>query len=126
MRGGETHKVVVLTAKEKAKLMSDDRPSDDSYIVFVDSEEDLKKWLEDPDATPLAQVVSNFSVHITKHGAQGDFHKPSKGTLSDAFPSMSEDEIIKLVLKNGNCQPWKTPTRDSSTNDSKGSQVSHR
>lgn len=38
--------------------------TDEDFIVFVDSEEDLKKWKGDK-SIPLAQVVGLFKVFVT-------------------------------------------------------------
>ncbi|KAB8302707.1 hypothetical protein EYC80_006067 [Monilinia laxa] len=51
--------------------------TDEDFIVFVDSEEDLKKWKGDK-SIPLAQVVGLFKVFVThKHGAQGTYDEAS-------------------------------------------------
>ena len=37
---------------------------DDDFLIFLDSPEDYKKWLNDK-SVPLAQVVSSFKIFVT-------------------------------------------------------------
>ncbi|KAK3329344.1 ribosome maturation protein [Apodospora peruviana] len=95
---------------------------DEDFIVFLDSQEDYKKWLNDK-SVPLAQVVSSFNVFVThKHGAQGSFDSASKSVLENEFGSSVDEEVIKQILTKGTIQESQMAERNSSTNDSKGSQ----
>jgi hypothetical protein len=48
----------------QAKIHYKGVKTEEDFIVFVDSEEGLKKWKEDK-STPLAQVVGLFKIFVT-------------------------------------------------------------
>ncbi|TAQ86043.1 hypothetical protein B7494_g5627 [Chlorociboria aeruginascens] len=99
--------------------------TDEDFIVYVDSVDDLKKWKEDS-STPLAQVVSAFKIFIThKHGAQGALDTASDATLENEFETSNEEDVIKVILQRGTIQEVEGAERQGSKNDSMGSRAAH-
>ncbi|QSZ35521.1 hypothetical protein DSL72_008391 [Monilinia vaccinii-corymbosi] len=99
--------------------------TDEDFIVFVDSEEDVKKWKSDK-SVPLAQVVGLFKVFVThKHGAQGTHDEASVGQLENEFGTKVDDEVIKIILERGEPQHGSTHEKFGSKNDSMGSMAAH-
>ncbi|KAK6539521.1 hypothetical protein TWF694_009737 [Orbilia ellipsospora] len=114
MRGGTSVNKVIL------------KKDTDDFIVLVDDKDALQKWKKDS-SVPLAQVVGAFKVYTTRGGgSQGGMDTAPKALLESAFGSKNEDDVIKTILTEGNLQVSDTPTRESSTNDSKGSMANHR
>ncbi|KAF3907600.1 hypothetical protein AA313_de0204156 [Arthrobotrys entomopaga] len=114
MRGGSSVNKVIL------------KKDDEEFIVLVDDKDALQKWKGDS-SVPLAQVVGAFKVYTTRGGGpQGGMDTAPKARLESAFGSKNDDEIIKIILSEGHLQVTDTPTRESSTNDSKGSMATHR
>ncbi len=76
----------------------------DDFVVFVESEDELKAWKKDQ-SIPLAQVVNAFKIMVThKHGAQGQLDEASKASLENEFGTHNEDEVIKKILMGGQSQ----------------------
>jgi len=76
----------------------------DDFIVYVESEEDLKAWKGDR-SIPLAQVVDSFQIMVThKHGAQGHMDTASKASLENEFGTHKEDDCIVQILEKGDMQ----------------------
>ncbi|KAK3393021.1 ribosome maturation protein [Podospora didyma] len=95
--------------------------NDDDFVVFLDSTDDYKKWLDDK-SIPLAQVVSSFQIFVThKHGAQGPFDTASKATLDAQFGTTDEDEVLKKILTEGTLQESQMNERQGPKNDANGS-----
>ncbi|KAK0657317.1 ribosome maturation protein [Cercophora newfieldiana] len=98
---------------------------DDDFVVFLDSADDYKKWLNDK-SIPLAQVVSSFKIFVThKHGAQGPFDGASKGALENEFGTHVDDEVIKSILEKGTLQESQMEERQGNTNVANGSLGGH-
>ena len=110
----------------QAKIHYKGTKTDEDFIVFLDSEEDLKKWKADK-SIPLAQVVGLFKVFVThKHGAQGEFDEASKGQLEDEFGTKVDDEVIKVILEKGEPQQGtSSQEKFGSKNDSMGPMSAH-
>ncbi|TGO84910.1 hypothetical protein BPOR_0452g00090 [Botrytis porri] len=99
--------------------------TDEDFIVFVDSEEDLKKWKGDK-SIPLAQVVGLFKVFVThKHGAQGSHDEASESQLVNEFDTKVEDDIIKTILEKGEAQHGSSMEKTEPKNDSMGAMSAH-
>ncbi|KAF3924285.1 hypothetical protein ABW21_db0206266 [Orbilia brochopaga] len=76
----------------------------EDFIVMVESHDMLQKWKKDS-STPLIDVVDGFSVFTThKHGAQGVLDSASKSTLEDAFGTSNTDDVIQIILREGQVQ----------------------
>lgn len=56
--------------------------ADEDFIVFVESEEDVKKWKSDR-SVPLAQVVNSFKIFVTHKYVS---HLLAVATLTDPIP----------------------------------------
>ncbi|KAK6338961.1 hypothetical protein TWF696_009759 [Orbilia brochopaga] len=98
----------------------------EDFIVLVENAENLQKWKKDT-SIPLVDVVNGFNVFTTrKHGAQGVLDSASKSTLEDAFGTSKTDDVIQIILREGQMQTSGTSARESSTNDSIGSMANHR
>ncbi|KAK4451644.1 SDO1-like protein [Podospora aff. communis PSN243] len=98
---------------------------DDDFVVFLDSADDYKKWLNDK-SIPLAQVVSSFKIFVThKHGAQGPFDGASKFALENEFGTHVDDEVIKQILQKGTLQESQMEERQGNTNVANGSLGGH-
>ncbi|CAD6448372.1 10d618a7-1d8d-469b-9d6f-48f89ab482b3 [Sclerotinia trifoliorum] len=99
--------------------------TDEDFIVFVDSDEDLKKWKGDK-STPLAQVVGLFKVFVThKHGAQGSLDEASVSQLENEFGTKVDDEVIKVILEKGEAQHGPAMEKTGPKNDSMGAMAAH-
>ncbi|ESZ99306.1 hypothetical protein SBOR_0347 [Sclerotinia borealis F-4128] len=99
--------------------------TDEDFVIFVDSEEDLKKWKGDK-STPLAQVVGSFKVFVThKHGAQGTHDEASESQLENEFGTKVDDEVIKIILEKGEPQHAASMEKTGAKNDSMGSMSAH-
>jgi len=100
--------------------------NDQDFIIIIADSDTLSRWKKDK-SVPLTQVVDSFQVFTThKHGAQGVLDKASKAVLDAAFGTSNEDDIIKIILQDGQVQATSARANESSTNDSKGSMANHR
>lgn len=107
-RGEATHYKVHYKGKE------------DDFIVFLDSAEEYKKWLNDK-SVPLPQVVASFKTFVTnKQGAQGKLNGASRAALENEFGSYVDEDVIKQILEKGNLQESALEERHGNTNDSNG------
>jgi ribosome maturation protein Sdo1 len=98
----------------------------EDFIVVIESAEILNKWKKDS-SIPLTDVVNGFKIFTThKQGAQGVLDNAPKRLLEDVFGTSNEDDVIKAILSEGQLQHSSTQARESSTNDTMGSMVSHR
>ncbi|PQE11629.1 shwachman-bodian-diamond syndrome protein [Rutstroemia sp. NJR-2017a WRK4] len=95
---------------------------DEDFVVYAESQEDVQNWKGDK-SIPLAQVVGLFKVFVThKHGAQGTLDQASKSQLANEFgEDKNEEDIIQVILQEGDIQTSSTSERQGNTNDSKGS-----
>ncbi|KAK3629566.1 hypothetical protein LTR56_000697 [Elasticomyces elasticus] len=86
--------------KGKGGEKSSDHPED--FIVFVDSADELREWKKDS-TKPLVEVVNSFDVFVTgKHGNQGEMNRASKGQLEAEFGTSRDDDVMKIILQQGN------------------------
>jgi hypothetical protein len=75
------------------------------FIVPVDPSA-YHQWQKDPSATPLVSVVDSFDIFINRAGSRsGQWDRPSKQQLNDAFGGGSETEAIEAVLRKGQLRP---------------------
>jgi len=93
---------------------------DDDFLIFLDSPEDYKKWLNDK-SVPLAQVVSSFKIFVTHNqGSQGTYDSASKGALESEFGTSVDDEVVKQILEKGTLMEFQMTDRQGPRNDSNG------
>ncbi|KAI9640989.1 hypothetical protein NHQ30_010416 [Ciborinia camelliae] len=99
--------------------------TDEDFIVFVDSEEDFKKWKGDK-SIPLAQVVGLFKIFVTrKHGTQGTHDEASESQMENEFGTKVDDEVIKAILEKGEAQHGSAMEKTGPKNDSMGPMSAH-
>ncbi|KAH9863817.1 hypothetical protein J1614_009749 [Plenodomus biglobosus] len=98
--------------------------SGDQFTVFVESEEEVRKWKADS-SIPLTRVVAGWKILVPEHGKQGILNTASKQQLENEFGTSNEDEIIKKILTSGDVQSSENPERIGNTNDSKGTMIGH-
>ncbi|KAL7271249.1 hypothetical protein RUND412_006017 [Rhizina undulata] len=92
----------------------------ENFVIFVESEEDLKRWKKDS-SIPLAQVVRGFKVFIThKQGAQGILDGASNAILDAEFGTHDEEEVIKKIMREGKVEVVTNPERQGITNPTEG------
>jgi ribosome maturation protein Sdo1 len=78
--------------------------SGDQFCIFVDSEEELKKWKADS-TIPMANVVAGWKVLVPENGKQGMLNTASKQQLENEFgKDAKEDDIFKKILQEGTVQ----------------------
>ncbi|KIW32659.1 uncharacterized protein PV07_04188 [Cladophialophora immunda] len=97
----------------------------DSFIIFVESPQDVERWREDKSIS-LTEVVKSFKIMVThKHGAQGHLDGASKASLENEFGTSEENEVIKTILMEGKIQDTHRPEKWGTTNETMGAKVAH-
>ncbi|EMD87103.1 hypothetical protein COCC4DRAFT_141526 [Bipolaris maydis ATCC 48331] len=96
----------------------------DLFTVFVESEEQLKKWKADS-SIPMTEVVAGWKIMVPEHGKQGILNTASKGQLENEFGTSNEDEVMKKILTNGSVQSSENSERIGITNETQGPRVAH-
>ena len=83
------------------------------------------------DSTPLVDVIDSYDIFVTgRHGAQGVLARASKSQIENEFEtydseflfsgliySKSDEEAIKMILKNGKAEQTKMHQGYSMAND---------
>jgi ribosome maturation protein Sdo1 len=78
--------------------------SGDQFCIFVESEEELRKWKADS-SIPMVDVVAGWKVLVPEHGKQGVLNTASKQQLENEFgKDAKEDDIFKKILSEGSVQ----------------------
>lgn len=98
--------------------------SGEQFTVFIENEEELKKWKADS-SIALSNVVAGWKILVAEQGKQGILNTASRQQLENAFDTTDEDEIIKKILTSGEVQSSENPERIGVTNDSKGAMAGH-
>ncbi|KAK5400949.1 hypothetical protein LTR06_011071 [Exophiala xenobiotica] len=76
----------------------------DSFIIFVESAQDVERWKKDR-SIPLIQVVNSLKIMVThKQGAQGHLDGASKASLENEFGTSDETKVITTILEQGDVQ----------------------
>ncbi|KAM3066869.1 hypothetical protein ACMFMG_007014 [Clarireedia jacksonii] len=108
----------------ETKIHYKGKNEDEDFVVYVDSQQAVLDWKKDK-SVPLTQVVGLFKVFVThKHGAQGTLDEASKSQLANEFgDDKKQEDIIQLILEQGDIQKSSTSERQGNTNDNKGALV---
>lgn len=80
------------------KQTSNDQLSTMVLMVDVPMYEKYKK---DKSSVPMVNVVDSFDVLRYNNGKSGTLVRPSKAELEHVFGTSNEDEIVKIMLENG-------------------------
>ncbi|KAL5117254.1 hypothetical protein ACEQ8H_004813 [Pleosporales sp. CAS-2024a] len=98
--------------------------SAEGFVVFVESEEIVKKWKGDK-TVPLTEVVAGWKIFTSEHGKQGILNGASNSQLENEFGTKNEDDVVKQILEKGVIQTTENPERTGVTNESKGAMQAH-
>ncbi|EAT78470.1 hypothetical protein HBI56_184500 [Parastagonospora nodorum] len=98
--------------------------SSEGFVVFVESEELVRKWKGDK-SIPLTEVVAGWKIFTSEHGKQGILNGASHLQLENEFGTKNEDDVVKQILEKGDVQTSENPERQGNTNDSKGGMAAH-
>lgn len=71
--------------------------ADEDFIVFVESEEDLKKWKSDR-SVPLAQVVNSFKIFVTHKYVSPFSSRTHTGILAVSERSIYDTQQVTVTV----------------------------
>ncbi|TID30504.1 hypothetical protein CANINC_000857 [Pichia inconspicua] len=79
--------------------------NDKDFLVFIDREDYLDKYVKGDTTIPLSYIVSNFEVYrtITGRGSSGKLYVASDAEIAEEFGDFKnlDSEIIPRILKEG-------------------------
>lgn len=104
------------------------RGEETDLVIFVESEQSVKDYLQDPSIGKLTEIVEVFKVFTNRsgRGAEGEFGEASKAQLENEFGKGKKvEEIIDTILREGepNAHSDVNRNRFRSTNDSMGQRM---
>ncbi|RVD86776.1 uncharacterized protein DFL_005035 [Arthrobotrys flagrans] len=100
--------------------------NNEDFVVLVEDQESLKKWKNDA-SVPLMDVMNGFKIFTThRQGSQGVLDSASNAILDASFGTHKVDDIIPIILREGQLQVSNSQDHGSSTNDSMGSMAIRR
>ncbi|KAL7665209.1 Ribosome maturation protein SDO1/SBDS N-terminal domain-containing protein [[Candida] zeylanoides] len=95
---------------------------DNDFIIFIEDDNSVQKFKKGDTTIPLIEIVSIYKVFTTRlGGSEGVLDEASKSELQNEFNTSDVDEVIKIILRQGENKSSVNVSRGgASTNDSIG------
>ncbi|CAN3353935.1 restriction of telomere capping protein 3 [Diutina catenulata] len=95
------------------------------FSVIIEDEDKVNNFRHGDTTLPLIDLVGIYKVFVSRQGgAESIFEEASRQELDTEFGTHKQDEVIIKILKEGEFNTTgNLNTRHSSTNDSKGHNI---